>query len=618
MTDIIHIPLNRLALWKGNVRKTDIQAGVNELAESIASHGLLQSLVVRKGKKGKHDIVAGQRRYLALQALAKDGRIKKDCPVPCMLADENVDAAELSLAENVVRMAMHPADQFEAFRDLIDGGATITDVAARFGVTETVVAKRLKLGRLSPVILEAYREGNIDLEAAQAFAVGDDHEAQERVLADLSEWNRAPHHIRELLTEDEVSTSDRRVRFVGIDAYRAAGGTMRLDLFDDENSGYVQDVALLDRLVSEKLAAIRLEQLASGWSWVDIVPDADWQTIGRFSRVYAERAPLSEADQAELDRLSQAYDELVDDDDADEDRLAEIEERMDALQDGPQIWPAATLAIAGAIVAIDYRGNLKIEHGLVRKEDAHKLAADTDLTVDAGEDRPSRADGLSPRLIEDLTAQHSAAIGAELMGRPDIAFAAVVHSMALEVFYPRSMSDSCLKLSARSAHLSTAMASPDSCKGLTVIAQERERFGGRLPGTPEHLWNWLLERSRDALLDLLAFIAAESVDAVQRKGERPDSSRLVHARALAGALQLDMTAWFSPTAESYFSRINRAQIIAAIDEANGSHAPALDKLKKSELAIRAEQLVAGKAWLPKPLRAAVNDNTDDAQTEAAE
>ena len=136
MTDLITIPLNRLSLWKGNVRKTGVSDGIGELAASISAHGLLQSLVVREGKRGKYDIVAGQRRYLALTALAKNGSIAKDHPIPCQHANDDVDAKELSLAENVVRAPMHPADQFEAFRVLTDEGATPTDIAARFGIAE--------------------------------------------------------------------------------------------------------------------------------------------------------------------------------------------------------------------------------------------------------------------------------------------------------------------------------------------------------------------------------------------------------------------------------------------------------------------------------------------------
>lgn len=613
MTDITHVPLSKLALWDGNVRKTGITVGIEELAASIAAHGLLQSLVVRKSKRGKYGIVAGQRRFLALQALAKDGVIEKDCQIPCMLTDGEIDSAELSLAENVVRAPMHPADQFEAFRALIDGGASIADVAARFGVAESVVAKRLKLGRLSPVILDAYRNGEIDLEDAQAFAVSDDHAAQERVFEELSEHSCHPHTIRRMLTEGEVPASDKRVRFVGIEPYTAAGGMVRQDLFDDEDRCYLQDPALLDRLVFEKLSAHAEGVSAEGWSWVEVVPDADYDTFGRLKRVYPESTPLSETDEAELDRLTQEYDELVDCEDADEDRLAGIEQRIDDLTETSKSWSANTLAIAGAIVALGYNGDVRIERGLVRKEDAHKLASAADETPSGSAARASRSDGLSPRLVEDLTAQQSAAVSAELMGRPDIALVAVVHALSLDAFYLGHGVDSCLKLSVGSAGLSRSIANPETCKGIAVIEQERERLGERLPGNAEDLWQWLLARSRDELLDLLAFIAATSVDAVQSKGDLPSSSRLVHAKALSHALQLDMGNWFAPSAENYFGRVNRAQILSAIDEANGTHAPALEKLKKSELAVRAEQLLSGTSWLPQPLRIAVNDSSQQAQ-----
>ena len=119
-------------------------------------HGLLQSLVVRKAARGKHAVVAGRRRLMAF-ILAKDGRIEADMPVPCHVIDGDADAAEISLAENVMREAMHPADEFEAFRDLADKGLPAAEIAARFGVTETVVAKRLKLANVSPLILKTYR-----------------------------------------------------------------------------------------------------------------------------------------------------------------------------------------------------------------------------------------------------------------------------------------------------------------------------------------------------------------------------------------------------------------------------------------------------------------------------
>lgn len=607
MTDIIHVPLGRLSLWDGNVRKTDISAGINELADSIASHGLLQSLVVRKGKRGKYDIVAGQRRFLALQSLAKEGVIEKDCAIPCTEANAEHDPAELSLAENIVRAPMHPADQFEAFRAIIDAGVSVADVAARFGIAESVVTKRLKLGRLSPVVINAYRAGDLDLEEAQAFTVTDDHAAQERVFSELPEWNRSPDTIRNYLTADEIPTSESRIRFIGVDAYRDAGGVIRHDLFDEDGSGYLTDVALLDRLVAEKLAAAATEVSAEGWNWVEPVPNADYSFLASFKRFYPVRAELSEPDQSELDRLTQEYDELIDsDDDTASDRIAKIEQRIEVLDDRAESWPAEALANSGAVITIDRHGDLRIERGLVRKSDQHKMTTNDNSIADTSR-RASRPDGLSSRLVEDLTAQRSAAIGAELLAQPDVALAAVVHALALDVLYV-GHAGSCLKLHCGSDGLSTAIASPETCKGLQIIEQERARAGDRLPGNPKDLLDWLLARSREELLELLALVAATSVDAVQRKTDPAHSLRLADGEALAGALRLDMSRWFTPGAENYFGRVNRAQILAAIDEAKGDHAPALDKLKKSELAIRAEFIVAGTGWMPEPLRLLSTDD----------
>ena len=79
-------------------------------------------------------------------------------------------------------------------------------------------------------------------------------------------------------------------------------------------------------------------------------------------------------------------------------------------------------------------------------------------------------------------------------------------------------------------------------------------------------------------------------------------------------------AWFQPTADAYFGRVSKGFILAAINEAKGSHAPSLDKLKKAELAARAEALVTGTGWLPVPLRIAAEGEpvTADDLPEAAE
>src|SRR5271155_2501846 len=94
MTDTTSIPLNKLVAWDGNVRKTaGSDTGLAELAASIAAHGLLNNLVVRKDRKGKHAVIAGGRRLAALQLLADEGRIAKDHPVTCQLREDDGDPA---------------------------------------------------------------------------------------------------------------------------------------------------------------------------------------------------------------------------------------------------------------------------------------------------------------------------------------------------------------------------------------------------------------------------------------------------------------------------------------------------------------------------------------------
>jgi ParB/RepB/Spo0J family partition protein len=149
---IKHIPLVQLVPSPDNVRKTGSLNGIKELADSIAAHGLLQNLQVRKAASGKFEVVAGGRRHAALKLQAKKKALAKDAPIACNVLDDE-DAAEISLAENEMRQAMHPADQFEAFKALIDSGHGIEDTAARFGVAPTVVRQRLKLAAVSPKLM---------------------------------------------------------------------------------------------------------------------------------------------------------------------------------------------------------------------------------------------------------------------------------------------------------------------------------------------------------------------------------------------------------------------------------------------------------------------------------
>ncbi len=612
MTDATSIPLSKLTSWDGNVRKTaGADTALAELAASIAAHGLLQSLVVRNGKKGKFAVVAGGRRLLALQSLVETGKIDADYAVPCQLVADDADATEISLAENAIRENMHPADEFEAFRDLSDKGMPAADVAARFGVTEAVVSKRLKLARVSPVILDAYRDGKLDLEQVMAFAITDDHKAQEKLLKALRNMDDDPRSIRRALTDGEIPASHKVVKFVTLKAYEKAGGQIRRDLFAEDDEG----VFILDQEILQTLALAKLEKAAAGlrkegWKWVEVRLEQDHSEWSHCTRMHPKLAPLSPKLAKELAALEQEYDTLEaaweQDPDAEyPERLNEISDRIDAINEGrDDVWPPETLAIAGAVVRIGYSGKLDIDRGFVlpadrpKKTPATKTVTNDDGSVETVE--VAETSTLPASLVESLTLHRTAAISAELMNRPDIALAALVHTLAAQVFLDSASGNTCLGI-----HITgKSLLGIEGTTSFNAIAGARESWGNRIPGSPEALWTWCLEQDQQVLLDLLAFCLARSVNAVRTKRDSADDHRFAHADRLADTLKLDMAAWFTPTAENYFTKVSKTGILEALTEAKGDIAPAWNKAKKGELAVLAERQVAETGWLPEPLRKA--------------
>ncbi len=605
MTDTTSIPLNKLVAWKGNVRKTpSSDESLAELAASIHAVGLINPLTVRPAKKGKFEVGAGGRRLAALQLLASEDKIPADHPVRCEVRSKDDDFLEVSLAENTVREQMHPADEFEAFLALIESGKDEVEVAARFGVTETVVKQRLKLARVSPVIMTAYRAGDLTLAQVMAFAVSDDHAAQENVLENLSDYDRDPSTIRDALTEHETAATDRRVRFATLDAYETAGGGVRRDLFATDDSGvFILDTDLLDRLVLTALENERVKIAAEGWKWVETRVVFDHSEWSACKRIYEESVPLTAEQDAELERLSEEYQRLTEQDELSEEdqiRFDEVSDRIDELENGETYWPAETIAVAGAVVCINHDGEIDVKRGFVRPEDAPKKERSKASGAAEGESSSAEKPALSFDLVENLTAQRSAAISAALCERPDVALAVVAYTLARQTLCGGYARDTSLDLMAGGRSFSRV----EGSKAFDAIERNKEAWGCRIPGEPDAAWAWFLGQDRETLLDVLAVCAALTVNAVQQKKDQPDCDRLVHADLLASALGLDMTDWFVPTAGNFFSKVSKPQILAALQEARTTVAPAWSNLKKAELATLAERETSGTGWLPEILRKA--------------
>ncbi|MDQ7812760.1 ParB/RepB/Spo0J family partition protein, partial [Brevundimonas sp.] len=465
---VAFIPLNRLKKSPRNARKTPHSAAdIEALAASTREKGLLQPPVVEPElgpdgqPTGDYLVTIGEGRRLSQLLRAKRKEIKKTEPIRCVV-DTAHDAFEISLDENVTRFAMHPADQFEAFRDLADSkGWSAEEIAARFGVSPSLVRRRMRLGAVSPTLMAAYRAEDLTLDQLMAFAVSEDHARQEQVYADLS-YNRSPVFIRRMMTEHEVEASDRRARYVGVEAYEAAGGRVRRDLFSEDGQGWFEDAALLDRLALDKLAAeAEAVRIAEGWLWAEGRLDYPYDHGCR--RVYPRVVEPDAGTQARLDALAKEYDAIVascgEDEvltEAQDDRLTVLDAELAAAR--PERYDPEAVARGGLFVILAQEG-VRIERGFVRPEDEAEPETDPDAAADAEgagdaateadapEDQSDRTETrktLSERLVADLTAHRTAALRDALAEQPQVALLAALHALTVQTFYRGA--ETCLDL----------------------------------------------------------------------------------------------------------------------------------------------------------------------------
>ncbi len=618
------IALNRLVPSAANVRRVNAAVGISELADSIEAHGLIHNLTVRKGKKGKYEVVAGSRRLAALRLLAKEGRLAGHTDIPCNVRDAESDT-ELSLAENVQREAMHIVDEILSYRQLAEDGMAAESIAARFGQSVITVRQRLKLANLSPKVLEVMREDGMGIEQAKALAISDSHDEQERVWFDSPSYNRDPRTLRAMLTSEHVRSTDRLARFVGLEVYEAAGGTVLRDLFNADSSTFLTDQPLLTKLAMGVLEQAVEPLKAEGWGWVQTSLDASVMYGGGFGRIYPHTRELTEDEQAELSALGERFDEIqagieayAEGDttiEADEARLADIEQRIAVIQNVTKSYDPQEQVLAGCLVYIDQFGAMQIGRGYVKAEDKAALEQlrrgdtedagyESDGSMVAASLAPQQPDaGYSAALVEELTAIRTAAMRVELANRPTIALAALLYPLVGRIFLGSYTSvEAAVEVSGQRRELAPSIKEPAEARPLAAWQTMKEAWGDTLPGQPADLWTWLLDQPTDTLLELLAFVTAANVNGVKAKNDQ-SKGRLANAEQIAEAVGLDMRHHWTADA-TFLNRLSKAGIAEVLEDAGC--APQLgrvvEKAPKAEAVQEAEKHLAGKGWLPSLLR----------------
>ena len=620
--DIRLIPLDQLELSPLNVRKVAASASDDaELLASIRETGIKQNLVVHALSETRFAVDAGGRRLKALKQLAEDGVIPADHPVPCLVEDER-NAILTSATENLQRAAMHPADQFEAFDKMIGEGRSEDEIALKFGVSVDLVRRRLKLARVAPEIIEQFRAGELNLECVMAFTLTDDHDRQ------LAVWNAVkggyhihPQSIKRQLTETAHSTNSALGRFVGIEAYEAAGGVLLRDLFDDRASAHMENPELLERLAIEKLQAAA-KPLEGSWKWGEVHLSVDYGAFRSFGRVYPQDIEPDPDLLAEEERLIAREEELTAQNDGEDWTDTESEEyyaieprlrEIEALQRERQPYADDDRAIAGVVLTIGHDGALRVEKGLVRPEDIPAAPEPDETTANKdGATSPARpcvtpptsstpvptsdpaatlrkADGISGSLADDLRATRQHILRAHLAADYEVAFDAMLYALC-EQALGRSYNNEALDVSIRpfqAQNREVLHADTVAQKMIEALEQDLATDWMKLEKPDDfRVMSALPLADKQALF---AWATGLAIKPQLSSDNRP--SPIIEE--IGARLDVDVSACWRPTAQNYWGRVNKGHAVATARKLIGDdYAEDRNRERKGDIAAAMERAFA--------------------------
>lgn len=619
--NLLHVQLSQLQLSPLNARKTG-GVDVEGLAASIEAHGLMQNLSVTPSANDpeRFDVIAGGRRLAALQQLQREGRLDPQYLVPIRLIADDA-ALEASTAENTMREAMHPADQFDAFKGMVEARKSVGDIAAHFGVPELFVKQRLKLAKVAPKLVQVYRDDGMSLEQLQTLALTDDQKLQEKVwFGAKADYERGAYRLRQQLTESKVASTNHVARFVGLPAYEAAGGLVLRDLFSDRDESFLTDRQLLDTLAMDKLEAVAARERAEGWSWVEARISADYDQLAayphsggepRFDKPDAEACARVKEIKARLAVIEDLALAEEDKEDPDYDTLETLGEEQEGLEQerhtlsgGKEIWPDAVKAVAGVVVFLD-NGGLRVARGRLQPgQKADKAGTVTGKPTEASGTKPAapKKPELSQDMVLRLEMHRAAAIRMHVASEPRKAFTLLLTNLVLDLLHAGRGASLGLSLNPRNHHASADglikskfadLGKAPARKALDLIVSNWKSAG--MPTKSVELFTWLDELPDDKRLELLAVATALTLDT--NSGDR--------GKALAEVFNVNMQTWWEATPASYLELVPKVLLAEAVADVAGKPAgEAVLAMKKDGAMAEAAKRLTGTGWLPKPLRGA--------------
>lgn len=603
MNEIINIKLSQLTISPKNVRVVGAsKQDDKELTASIRTKGILQNLVVVsvEGQGDSYEVVAGGRRFAVLINLRDAGEIDGDYLVPCTVR-ELKEATEISLGENI-KANMHPADVFMAFKALADEGLKEKEIAERLGRSQAEVKRLLKLGTVAPELVDHFRNGKLDMDSIMAFTVNDNQERQLACFAELSRSHMDSRRIKKYLLGEAISSRSREAKFIGINAYKKAGGTVSADLFSEES--FWNDPDLIDQLIEEKLAK-EAKKFEKDWAWVE-TSKLGWEATNGHFTIEGKHVDVPQELDEQMASLEKRLGELEDVDmddgwtDAQEEEFRKLEEELGELQEKRDTYiqfTAEQRAIAGVIVTFDYDGKLSVSEGMVKKADKKRIDA---IDGEHGNSETDAGAGLSPEsdriesntLFSDLNAYFGQAFRAHLLQHEATCFDLLIYSVAYKVLSQMPCWDRLAKIDCNAERFSALgieeTRAAEIMKGAELalnakwveIDDPAERFAA---------FQALTKKDK---MKLMTFCVARSCVAGIGRGRKQQT-------LVAEQTQFNLADYWLPTNENYFSRIKRDDLIAiGVSLAGEDFAANHAKSKKGDLAAHIAELPERAAWLP--------------------
>lgn len=178
---------------------------LEELASSIAAHGVIQPIAVRKSEDGYYKIIAGERRWRASKMAGLS-----EVPVVIIEADDR-KAAELSLIENLQREDLNAVEKAEAYKALIEQYDLSQDeLAAKIGKNRATVANTMRILSLPKKVLDLIKNGKISQGHANALLMLDDKSKSVEIAGKITENELSVRRTEDLVRLVNKQTQEKK------------------------------------------------------------------------------------------------------------------------------------------------------------------------------------------------------------------------------------------------------------------------------------------------------------------------------------------------------------------------------------------------------------------------